>query len=165
MSDWFKITDKLLENNHINISIEKRLYLSFTENEGDKVDKNVIIEELQKNGILNDDPRIKNFISKLKIVAKTSMISFDEFKVCLDNNVILVKDILQRKLIIPYFKTFTDKIEEIYQDTLKLNGGACADYIPQLKRVNPDQYAISICTIDGQRPKKLTYKPLTYTSL
>ena len=79
------------------------------------------------------------------------MISFEEFQYCLDNNVILVKDILQRKLILPYFKTFTDKIEEIYHDTLKLNGGACADYIPQLKRVNPDQYGISICTIDGQR--------------
>ena len=38
MTDWFKITDKLLENNHINIPIEKRLYLSFTENDGDKVD-------------------------------------------------------------------------------------------------------------------------------
>ena len=151
MTSWFKITDKLLENNHINIPIEKRLYLSFTENEGDKVDKNVIIDELKKNGILNDDPRIKNFISKLKILVITSMVSFEEFKYCLDNNVILVKDILQRKLIIPYFKTFTDKIEEIYNDTLKLNGGACADYIPQLKRVDPDQYGISICTIDGQR--------------
>ena len=62
MTDWFKITDKLLDNNHINIPIEKRLYLSFTENEGDKVDKYKIIEELKKNGILNDDPRIKNFI-------------------------------------------------------------------------------------------------------
>ena len=126
MANWFKITDKLLENNHIIIPIEKRLYLSFTENEGDKVDKNVIIDELKKNGILNDDPRIKNFISKLKYNVKTSMVSFEEFKNCLDNNIILVKDILQRKLIIPYFNTFTDKIEEIYNNTLKLNGGACA---------------------------------------
>ena len=89
MSDWFKITNKLLENNHINISIEKRLYLSFTENVDDKVDKHNIIKELKKNGILNDDPRIKNFISKLKVLVKTSMVSFDEFKYCLDNNVIL----------------------------------------------------------------------------
>ena len=111
MTDWLKITDKLLENNHINIPIEKRLYLSFTEKEGDKIDKNVIIEELKNNGILNDDPRIKNFISKLKFKVKTSMVSFEEFKNCLDNNIILVKDILQRKLIIPYFNTFTDKIK------------------------------------------------------
>ena len=47
MANWFKITDKLLENNHINIPIERRLYLSFTENDGDKVDKYNIMEELK----------------------------------------------------------------------------------------------------------------------
>ena len=30
-------------------------------------------------------------------------------------------------------------------------GGAVADYIPQLSRVNPNQYAAAITTIDGQR--------------
>ena len=29
--------------------------------------------------------------------------------------------------------------------------GHNADYNPQLKRVNPEQYGISVCTIDGQR--------------
>ena len=92
MANWFKITDKLLENNHINIPIEKRLYLSFTENENDKVDKYKIIEELKKNGILNDDPRIKDFISKLKFKVKTSMVSFEEFKNCLDNSYAIPND-------------------------------------------------------------------------
>jgi len=151
MDHWFKITNKILENNHINISIEKRLYLSFTDDENSKVDKHIIFEELQNNGILNNDPRIKQFITNLKIIVKTSMISFEEFKYCINSNVVLVKDILQRKLIIPYFKRFTEKIEEIYHKTKELNGGKCADYIPQLKRVNPEQYGISVCTIDGQR--------------
>ena len=31
------------------------------------------------------------------------------------------------------------------------NGGAVADYIPQLKRVDPEKFGIAVCTVDGQR--------------
>jgi glutaminase len=31
------------------------------------------------------------------------------------------------------------------------DGGAVADYIPQLKRVDPDKFGIGVCTVDGQR--------------
>ena len=31
------------------------------------------------------------------------------------------------------------------------DGGAVADYIPQLKRVDPEKFGIAVCTVDGQR--------------
>ena len=111
MANWCKIMDKLLENNHINISIEKRLFLSFIENEGDQIDKNIIIEELKKNGILNDDPRIKNFISKLNMV-KTSFIIYEEFQYCLDNShkfyepLYLFEQLDQQFYLLPFHQLF-----------------------------------------------------------
>ena len=54
-------------------------------------------------------------------------------------------------LIIPDFESFTTKVKKIFDETKSNKEGHVADYIPQLARVNPDQYAISICTIDGQQ--------------
>ena len=42
-------------------------------------------------------------------------------------------------------------IEEIYHKLKKVKTtGKNADYIPELKKVNPNLYAISICTVDGK---------------
>jgi glutaminase len=41
-------------------------------------------------------------------------------------------------------------IETIYHKLKKRKGGKNADYIPELKKVNPNLYAISICTVDGK---------------
>ena len=44
-----------------------------------------------------------------------------------------------------------ENIETIYNKLKNKNcGGKNADYIPELAKVNPDLYAISIYTIDGQ---------------
>ena len=58
---------------------------------------------------------------------------------------------LKGELVIPDFKSFSDEIITIYNKLEKNLSGSVANYIPQLARVNPDQFAVSICTIDGQR--------------
>ena len=45
---------------------------------------------------------------------------------------------------------FFENVKKIYHNLKNTSGGKNADYIPELKKVNPKLYAISICTIDGQ---------------
>jgi len=41
-------------------------------------------------------------------------------------------------------------LKEIYEIVKKNNNGKVADYIPELGKVNPDLFGISVCTVDGQ---------------
>ena len=151
MDSWNKLSNSLLEKNHIKIPIEKRFFLSFIEDDETNINKHKILKEITENGFLVNDPRLSQFRNNLKLLVKTNSINYEEFKYCIDNHICILKKIFQKDLIIPQFKLFTDKITEIYNDTLKYKNGKSADYIPQLARVNPEQYGISICTIDGQR--------------
>lgn len=148
---WDKLSHSLLENNHIKIPIQKRFFLSFIEDDETNINKEKIMNELVRHGFLDDDPRLKDLRSKLKILIKTTTINYEEFSHCIETNISLLQQIFQRKLIIPNFSSFTKKIDDIYKKTLLCKEGTNANYIPQLERVNPEQYGISICTIDGQR--------------
>jgi glutaminase len=44
---------------------------------------------------------------------------------------------------------FQDDIKEIYNKLKKTHHGKTADYIPELKKVDPNLYAISIYRLDG----------------
>ena len=41
-------------------------------------------------------------------------------------------------------------LRDIYIEINKMNGGSVANYIPQLAKVNPDLFAISVCTVNGE---------------
>ena len=66
-------------------------------------------------------------------------------------NLVLISRALRHQFIIPDFLTFTRYIDEFYENAAKINDGNVADYIPQLAKVDPDLFGVSICTVDGQR--------------
>lgn len=141
---WDKLTKMLLTKNII--SIEKRIFMTMSENENINV-KNYI-KYINNKGILNDDPRISEYIKSL---SQYDNINYDDFINLSTKYILILQKIFKNMLIIPRFDKFCSEIDNIYKNTYSNNGGNVADYIPQLARVNPDQYGISICTIDGQR--------------
>ena len=52
--------------------------------------------------------------------------------------------------MVPNFLEFKEKIERIFEKAKQHHDGEVASYIPQLARVDPDKFAVSVCTIDGQ---------------
>ena len=148
---WNSFTNSLLEKNHIKIPIEKRFFLSFIEDDENNIQKKKIIKKLHDNGFYEDDPRLSQFFNNLKIFIKGDNIQYEEFKYCVENHIYILQKILRNECIVPQFNKFTKEIEIIYEKTISCKGGNNADYIPQLSRINPEQYGISVCTIDGQR--------------
>jgi glutaminase len=150
-NNWNLLTNSLLENNHIKIPIQKRFFLAFIEDDEENIKKEKILNFIHDCGFLYDDPRLKILFNKFKILVKTTTINYEEFTHCIEDNIDILQKIFKRKLIIPNFKEFKNHIKNIYELTLNDKKGNNANYIPQLSRVNSEQYGISICTIDGQR--------------
>lgn len=63
----------------------------------------------------------------------------------------LISKAFRHQFIVPDFSNFTKDIEDIYWKCKSNTDGKVAAYIPQLARVNPDYWGVSVCTIDGQR--------------
>ena len=113
--------------------------------------KKDIIEALESRGILMSDPRITETFEKLKKFKDTEKINPKQFHDTIVSNITLIEKALKGDLIIPDFRSFSKKIQNIFDSVKSIKGGNVADYIPQLARVNPDYYAVSVCTIDGQQ--------------
>lgn len=109
-----------------------------------------IKQTLEENGLLQDDIRVEEIWQKLHDLE--GPLSKEEFEAEKKKNS-LISRALENDLVIPDFPKFCAGIDEIYEETKADMSGKNADYIPQLseKFVNPNQYGISICTIDGQR--------------
>ena len=106
---------------------------------------------LQAHGLLEDDQRLLKVMQYIK----SSDVELEEKDVeYIRKSSNLVERALNGRLIIPDFVKFTSLVEQMYEETLPDTSGANADYIPQLAKVNPDQFGIAVCTIDGQRFSK-----------
>jgi glutaminase len=110
-----------------------------------------LFSRLNEGGILIDDPRIQETVRRLRALDLDHRITYDEFKDIARQNSSLIKKAIQGNLVIPDFQHFVAELTEIYEKVKTNTSGQVASYIPQLSRVNPEQFALSICTVDGQR--------------
>lgn len=115
---------------------------------------------LLESGIRKDDPRIDKMIQNIKdadllddFVWGTQHIYLekDTFKRYIGSSIGVVTKALKKQMIIPDWERFVGDMGEIFEDVRRFDEGELATYIPQLSRVPPDSWAMSICTIDGQR--------------
>lgn len=107
---------------------------------------------IERAGILLNDPRIRETVQALKSRTDLEPISLTEFREILHPaNVSLLHRALRGDLIIPDFDRFAHILSQIFEFVRDYRGGDVASYIPQLARVDPELYAMAVCTVDGQR--------------
>ncbi|XP_039295145.1 glutaminase liver isoform, mitochondrial [Nilaparvata lugens] len=139
---------------------EDVLFEMFKDEEKDIIHVGKFLAALRNTGLRKNDPRLADFMENLKNVHRksgmeggspeTQKLDLDTFRHSIFN-LILISKAFRHNFIIPDFQNFCKYIEEFYWKCKSNTEGKVASYIPQLARMNPDYWGVSVCTIDGQR--------------
>ena len=113
------------------------------------VRREALFEALKERGILEDDPRLKALFKALN--GSSPEISEAQFQILSDQAPGLFEQALTDGLAIPDFNAFTRELTDIFDEVNTIRMGKLPTYIPQLERVDPEKFAMSVCTVDGQR--------------
>uniref|UniRef100_A0A673AIK9 glutaminase n=1 Tax=Sphaeramia orbicularis TaxID=375764 RepID=A0A673AIK9_9TELE len=134
-------------------SLEDLLFYTIAEGQ-EKIPAHKFTTALKATGLRTGDPRLKECMEMLKVTLKTTSdgaLDRHLFKKCVQSNIVLLTQAFRKKFVIPDFQSFCAHMDELYDNAKNLSGGQVADYIPQLARFSPDLWAVSLCTVDGQR--------------
>jgi glutaminase len=133
-------------------AIYRTLFDSFNPDKDGRISPLEVLSRLRRCGLQPDDPRIAEALAGLAGADGGSrQISFTQFKGLARHNSSLIRRAVEGNLAVPDFAALTADITRIYDELLPVRPGAVAGYIPQLRRVDPEQLAIAVCTVDGQR--------------
>lgn len=108
-----------------------------------------IVDRLRRVGIPEEDPRVRRVLGEPADADDAKPMTANRFAAILEDR--LIGRALRGELAIADFAGFTAELTDIYEGLLADRRGRVADYIPALKSVDPDQFAVSVCTVDGQR--------------
>jgi len=175
-----KELDKLRDKDP-SICVEDVLFDIFKHNEADYLVTGDFLAALWSTGLRSSDPRLSELMSNLQKIQhdlnshrslEQLRLTREQFKQVVNENIVLISRAFRRQFVIPEFEEFTKQIETFYWTCKGQDGGKVASYIPQLERMNPNYWGLSLCTIDGQRYSlgdvKIPFtiqscsKPLTY---
>lgn len=134
-------------------SIKKPLWRLFDHSKNGEISDVTLFEKLIDLGIDKDDPRLKSIKNTLRNLKANNdgvrKISKTELNLLVQKNRFLHR-LFEGESIIPDFQSFRKEINDIYELVKEKNSGATANYIPQLAKVDPNLFGVSICTVDGQ---------------
>ncbi len=111
-----------------------------------------VFAALEACGLDERDKRIRETMRNLKRLNRRDELDLAKFsEVVAPENATLIARGLSGDFIIPNFAGFREQVGKIFDTVAENRGGKVASYIPQLERVDPDLFALSVCTVDGQQ--------------
>jgi glutaminase len=130
----------------------RTLFDTFTRQPDGTVAALEVIARLRQAGLTAEDSRIRDAFTRVDDNGgQRRGLTAERFaEICRTNGGVVARA-LRGELVIPDFAGFAAELAEVYERLLDDDRGAVADYIPQLGNVEPDQLAIAVCTVDGQR--------------
>ncbi|KAK0097356.1 hypothetical protein PV326_002345 [Microctonus aethiopoides] len=141
---------------------EDVLFDMFKNEETDLLSIGKFLAALRSTGLRKNDPRLQELTDNLKlehlksgggegISHETQKLNREQFRRIVTPNIVLISRAFRHQFIIPDWAGFTKHIEDFYWKCKTNTEGKVASYIPQLARMNPEYWGVSVCTIDGQR--------------
>ena len=127
---------------------EKDLFYSLCEKNPNLIKTKNFKNALLKSGLKINDNRLHSLFQKLDTCGNE--IYFEDFIKIISSAGLLVEKALRGELALPDFNDFSKNIDEMFKEVTKNKSGELASYIPPLAKVDPDQFGISIVTVDGQ---------------
>jgi len=115
------------------------------------VPRRALPNALARVGLRDDDNRLADTMALLAAWPEDAVLTHDEMLTVLRPNLPLIERALRGDLVIPDFPALCVDIKEIAERSRTATGGNVATYIPQLARVDPELFGVSVCSIDGQR--------------
>ena len=112
-----------------------------------------LMNRIGATGIGADDPRIREIVADPSDAdgIDGGRLTMKQFSAVCEASGGLIARALRGDLVVPDFARLQGELAEMYASVQANRSGAVADYIPQLKRVDPEKFAIAVCTVDGQR--------------
>jgi len=127
---------------------EKDLFYSLCDKNHDVIKTENFKKTLLKSGLKKNDNRLYSLFQMLDTFGKE--IYYDDFIEIISSAGLLIEKALRGELALPDFSDFSKNVDEMFEEVAKNKSGELASYIPPLAKVNPDQFGISIVTVDGQ---------------
>ncbi|XP_051176495.1 glutaminase liver isoform, mitochondrial-like isoform X2 [Leptopilina boulardi] len=143
-------------------NVEDVLFDMFKNEETGLLPVGKFLAALRTTGLRKNDPRLQELTDNLKqehiktgghegISHETQKLDREQFKRIVSPNIVLISRAFRHQFTIPDWAGFIKHIEDFYWKCKTNTEGKVASYIPQLARMNPEYWGVSVCTIDGQR--------------